>query len=227
MTSRRFAVALALLLAPTFAAASDLPVTYTVEEKPLKAAVAGTPLTFTLHRNASCADAPVTTVVWPIEGVTFISRLKMFTPKNATKIPNTAELHHMLYAVIATGPLYLKVVGTGITPVGGLCQLQSAQVRDLVPPLTMVLHYGFNNSGKWGVEDPGAVGLPNPTDILAVDESVGWFLDNVNETPGARYSCALRLRVNNGVVGAGGLNYVPVFGIDVCTVCSNPYPGCL
>ncbi len=222
MNVRRPVLALALLLLPTAAPASDLPVTYTVEEKPLKAAVAGTQLTFTLHRNASCADPSLHTVVWPIEAVTFLARLKMFTPKNGTKIPNTVEIHHLLYNVLATGPLYLKVTGTGITPVGGLCQLQSAQKRELLPAVTVVIRKDLNSIGAWGIEGYVSPAGPGPGNVFPVDETAAWFVSQLN--PSHRYSCALRMGIGTQDVNSNWI--VPTHGIDVCVQCMSPFPGC-
>lgn len=224
----RLAVLAAVLLTPLTAHAADFPVTYTVEEKPLKTAIAGTPLTFTLHRNASCADAAVSTYVVNIEDVTFLSKLKMFTPKNDAKIPNTVELHHTLVGITATGNLFLKVTGAGITPVGGLCQPQSAQARTLVPPVTAVIQYGRDINEVWGIEDPLTRGFPDSTvDLLVADESSSAFLSGLDQTNGGtRYSCQLRVPTKGLVLTPSGF-YASLFGIDSCVACTNPYPGCL
>jgi hypothetical protein len=44
-------------------------------------------------------------------------------------VPKTAELSQTLTGVAASGNLYLKVTGTGITPVGGTCQAQAAAIQ--------------------------------------------------------------------------------------------------
>jgi hypothetical protein len=114
---------LALAL-PLIARAADVPTTYTVNDTALKAAVAGTNLTFTLYTDASCTQQAFQQVV-PIETVAFVSRLKTFTPASAPKGPKIDEVHETLTGVSAAGNLYLKVTGTGITPVGGACQAQA------------------------------------------------------------------------------------------------------
>ena len=53
----RFVVGL-LLVCGTFAVAADLPVRYTVDDKALKGAVAGTNLTFQLFSDAACSGSP-------------------------------------------------------------------------------------------------------------------------------------------------------------------------
>src|SRR5262245_29203313 len=121
----RSAVLAALVAAPLVVAAADLPVTFSTQEKPLKAAIAGTPLTFALYRDAACTNQVYTTNV-NVENVALITKIKQFTPKNDTKLPNTVMLQHTLPGVTAYGNLYLKVTGAGITPVAGACQAQAA-----------------------------------------------------------------------------------------------------
>jgi hypothetical protein len=118
-------LALALNLVPSIARAADLQVTYTVQEKQLKAAIATTPLTFELHGNGTCTALVQSTAV-AVENVSLITKLKQFTPKNDTKLPNTVELRTVLAGVAPAAPLYLKVTGTGVVPVGGACQVQAA-----------------------------------------------------------------------------------------------------
>src|SRR5207244_2749308 len=90
-----------VLLAPLSAAAADIPVTYTVEEKKLKDALAGTQLTFTLYRDSACAATQVYSTVIAIENVALITKLKQFTPKNDVKLPKTVALQTTLPAVTA------------------------------------------------------------------------------------------------------------------------------
>jgi hypothetical protein len=126
---RRLALAVALSLVPFAAAAADLPVSYLVEEKPLKAAVAGTPLTFELYSDNACTTL-VQSVPVVVENVSLLTKLKQMTPKNDTKLPNTVELRTTLAGVAPLVPpavaLYLKVSGTGVSPVAGPCQAQAA-----------------------------------------------------------------------------------------------------
>jgi hypothetical protein len=95
-----------------------------VNDTALRAAVAGTNLTFTLYTDASCTQQVFQQVV-PIETVALVSRLKTFTPRNAPRGPKIDEVHETLTGVSAAGTLYLTVTGTGINPVGGACQAQA------------------------------------------------------------------------------------------------------
>ena len=126
MRCLRLARALALaLLVRGSASASDLPLTYTVEEIPLKAVPAGTALTFELFSDRTCT-ASMGAVNVPIESVTLLSRLKLLTPRGAPKQPRTVEMRHMVLVGSVPSPLYLRVGGPGVVPVGGSCQAQPA-----------------------------------------------------------------------------------------------------
>jgi hypothetical protein len=54
------------------------------------------------------------------------SVLKRSKPKNGVKPPKTTDIRATLTGVSPAAPLYAKVTGTGITPVGGACQVQAA-----------------------------------------------------------------------------------------------------
>jgi hypothetical protein len=135
--------------------AADVPVTYTVDGTALKAAVSGTPLTFTLYTDAACTTLVHTQAV-NVEDVTVISKLKRVKPGGApTKPPKTDDLRTTLTSVTPAAPLYLKVTGTGITPVGGACQAQAAGGLGATGPAT-----GFvvkdSTGATLGIFDPGA-----------------------------------------------------------------------
>jgi hypothetical protein len=149
-----------VVLGASLATASELPVTYTVQDKPLrKSGIAGTPLTFTLFSDSACTQQVYQAVV-PIENVELISRLKLLTPKGAVKGPKTDELRTTLSGVNPPAQSYLKVTGAGVTASGEDCQLQaslktsapSAVWKDangaLIGPLTFIPYYAnlFGNS---------------------------------------------------------------------------------
>jgi hypothetical protein len=122
-------LATALLLLPVGARAADLPVSYTVEAKPLKAAIAGTMLSFELYSDSACTTL-VQSVPVAVENVSLLVALKQVTPKNDTKLPNTVELRTTLAGVTPASSLYLKVTdgGGAVVPVAGACQAQTAGV---------------------------------------------------------------------------------------------------
>jgi hypothetical protein len=108
--------------------AEDVPVQYLVDQKALKAAVAGTELTFSLYTDGACS-AQVFTANRPVESLV-IERLVLVTPKGARKSPKAARLAATLTGVDPEGTMFLQVTGTGITPVGGSCQSQVAVPAD-------------------------------------------------------------------------------------------------
>src|SRR5262249_48242615 len=120
--------------------ASELSVTYAVQEKPLKtSAIAGTPLTFRLYSDSACTQQVYQSIV-PIENVELISRLKPLTPKGAAKGPTTDELRTTLAGVTAGGSvLYLTVTGTGVTATGEACQIQSGKAGDHFATTTLTV----------------------------------------------------------------------------------------
>jgi hypothetical protein len=125
MSPFRILLAAAAVLVAPLAHAADLPARYTVDEKQLKAALAGTNMTFSLYSDATCT-ALVSSTVIAIENVDLLGRIKPFNPKNAPKKKNTVEMRATLTGVPATPSLYLTVTGTGVTPVGGACQVQAS-----------------------------------------------------------------------------------------------------
>jgi hypothetical protein len=111
---------LAIALLTTSVRAADVPVRYTVDDRSLRAAVSGTPLTFSLYSDAGCTTSIHAQVV-NAEDVRIISRLKRATPAGAVKPPKADELITTLTGVPAASPMYLRVTGPGVTPVGGAC----------------------------------------------------------------------------------------------------------
>jgi len=158
---------LALLAAPAAHAAS-LPVSYFVDEKALKEAIAGTSLTFALYDDSTCAGTAVHSENVLAENVQLVSRLKLGAAKGAEeKPPKTSELKHTLSGVTATGNLFLKVTGTGVTPVGDACQAQSAQVAQVpAEPLP-----GASQRLTWHVVLTSADEFPSPPNTVRTRSS--------------------------------------------------------
>jgi hypothetical protein len=114
--------------------ASDLPVTYNVQDRPLRAAISGTPLTFTLYSDAACTQRVYQATI-PVQNVTLISRLKLATPKGAPKAPPTDQIEATLLAVQLSAQSYLTVTGTGVTASGNACQAQLASKTSALGPV--------------------------------------------------------------------------------------------
>jgi hypothetical protein len=114
-----------LVLAPFTARAADVPVTYTVDTTALKLAISGTNLTFQLYTDGACTSLAHTQVL-TVDNTNLLSVLKRSKPKNGVKPPKTTDVRATLTGVGPAAPLYLKVTGTGITPIGGACQVQAS-----------------------------------------------------------------------------------------------------
>lgn len=127
MRPSRLLLLASFVLAPFPARAADVPVTYTVDTTALKAAISGTNLTFNLFTDAACT-ATAHTQVLTIDNTTLQSVLKRSKPKNGVKPPKTTDIRATLTGVGPAAPLYLTVTGTGVTAVGGACQVQAAAI---------------------------------------------------------------------------------------------------
>ena len=118
------AILVTLLTLPVAAWAVDVPVLYNVDATALKSAVAGTMLTFELHTTSACSSAVLSQTV-ASEHVSLISKLKAFKVSGGPTPPKVNQLLQVLTGAPSESVYYLKVTGTGITPVGGACQLQA------------------------------------------------------------------------------------------------------
>jgi hypothetical protein len=130
-------VVLSLVLLSRTADATDVRVSYLLETKSFKTAVAGTPLTLSLYTNAACAGSPAASVIVNSDALALIEPLKRTTPKHGTKPPDTSRVEHVMSGVTASPLFYLTVTGSGVVPVGGACQVQHAAVNGsdaVLPP---------------------------------------------------------------------------------------------
>lgn len=125
MRLSRLLLLASLVLAPCAARAADVPVTYTVDTTALKLAISGTNLTFQLYTDGACTSLAHTQVL-TVDSTNLLSVLKRSKPKNGVKPPKTTDVRATLTGVGPASPIYLKVTGTGITPVGGACQVQAS-----------------------------------------------------------------------------------------------------
>jgi hypothetical protein len=204
----------ALVGALGLAHASDLPVTYNVQDKPLKAgALSTTPLTFTLFTDAACTQQ-VYQATLPAGNVTLISRLKLATPKGAAKALPTDQIEATLPGVTAGGNLYLSVTGTGVTASGATCQAQAALDQGAlttVPQVSMVYCGPFNTS-NWCPQF--FVPPINPVSFALGDRQAAAALQALD--PSVPNVCDVQVLAQNGTV-ARDSNYSPmIFGLANC-----------
>lgn len=134
------ALAAALLLAAVSAmsafpaSAADIQVTYSVNAKVLKKSTpAGTPLSFQLYTDSTCATSAGAPQVANVEAVTLIEQPKLIKVKGGPTPPMIAEIRYTLTGITPQPAFYAKVNGTGITPIGTACQLQTASVGGTLP----------------------------------------------------------------------------------------------
>ncbi len=149
----RSVVLVAALLFIRCAQAADVPVRYTIDAEVLKGAVSGTSLTFGLYTDAGCATLAASQSK-TVDNV-FITPLKLFKPKGGVKPPKAAEIRTTLTGTPAVSPIYLKVTGTGIAPIGGACQVQQAGAGSSLIAFARVDNAGatvtsFGGSGTTG-----------------------------------------------------------------------------
>ena len=224
MNLRRLALTLALSLAPFVIAAADLPVSYLVEEKPLKAAITGTPLTVELYSDNACTTL-VQLVPVDVEDVTLLLKLKQMTPKNDAKLPNTVEMRTTLANVSGSGNLYLKVTGMGVSSVDGDCQAQSAQVaptgKNLPVASALLSPVNFNS---WFVTNcsvlPGGP-VGNYLDMHTTEQAA-LVLSGLTRVS-SRHLCDVRTSASASYNDTDlGVRAYLIFGIDNCTnVCAD------
>jgi hypothetical protein len=123
-------------------------------------APAGTMLTAELHDNASCTSLIATQTV-AVETIVIRERIFPSKVKSATSQPPKAVRLYFTFSATPTpgADLFLKVTGTGVTPVGGTCQLQTA-----VGPAGPAGAAGVTGPpGPPGLPgSPGATGPPGP-----------------------------------------------------------------
>jgi hypothetical protein len=115
--------ATAVLFLSSGAGAATVAVTYDVSDKALKEAVSGTMLTFELHSDPECTSLELSQLI-AIDDVK-VSKLKLFSPAGGIKAPKTDTLHAVMTGNDIAAGAFVKVTGTGITPVGGACQAQA------------------------------------------------------------------------------------------------------
>ncbi len=151
MNIKHIAACVVFLTLPLHASAADIPVSYLVDGRALKDAVAGTTFTFGLYSDSSCTTL-LDSQLNLVEDLAVLG-LKRFKPSGATTPPpKTAEIRNTITGVTASGHFYLKVTGTGVTPVGGACQAQAA-IGDIPP----TCNDNIQNQGESDTDCGGSV----------------------------------------------------------------------
>lgn len=135
---RRALVSVIISLAAVVSIAAELPVSYRVESDTLIAdAPAGTVLIFALYEDSACSGALVSSQNFNIETLA-IESVNLLKVRNApSRPPKAADLYAVLTGLTGLpGTPYVKVTGTGVVPIGGVCQPQPASGSDHPMPET-------------------------------------------------------------------------------------------
>lgn len=141
------ALALALLARAASAAAADVPLRYLVDERALRTADAATTVDVGLFSDAACGSPTFQTTL-RLGDVDLLARVPGTALRGAAKPPRMAELRHVLHEAPPSAPLYARVAGTGIVPIGGDCQAQTIATPPQSAPMlvdaagTMLGPYG-------------------------------------------------------------------------------------
>jgi hypothetical protein len=123
---------MALLTHAIGALAADVPLKYLIEERPLRTTDASASVQIALFTDAACTASAFSTTL-RLGDIDLLARVPAMTPRGSLAPVKAAEIRHTLRDVTAASPLYARVVGSGIVPVGGECQVQSIPV----PPRNM------------------------------------------------------------------------------------------
>jgi hypothetical protein len=156
MTTRTAVLLLALLgatLGTPNAFAVDVRVHYLLEERAIRTVDAASEVQLALFTDAACTSSTFATTL-ALRDVDLLARVAATTLRGAPKAAKAAELRHTLRDVPAAAPLYARVVGAGVVPIGTACQVQSIPVPPRHTPVvvdaagTVLGPYGI--AADWG-----------------------------------------------------------------------------
>src|SRR5439155_15732754 len=124
--------------------------------------------------------------------------------------------------VSTPGTLFLRVGGTGIVALGGLCQIQSGETEQgTLPTVTVTLHPNLHllNPSSWGIENPNSIGLNDPADIAPPsDRAVALKLQALDPT--LRHTCDVEVITLANVTYAppsSASQLLPIYDLKNCT----------
>jgi len=157
-----FTTVVGLLFPASGAAAENLPVTYTVNQQILKRdAAAGTLLTFELHGDSACSSSVHTETLPLQDPALLIEQIRLMRVRGGARPPKVARFRFVLAGVTAAPPLFLRVSGAGISPIGGECQPQAATATG----------GGVSGLSCWDLDADGSCDLGSPDEDMDDDGS--------------------------------------------------------
>lgn len=115
-----------LLLAAiaTPAAAADVRLSYLVAERGLRTVDASTPVRIGLYGDAACSASLHETTL-TLGDIDVLTRTAATPLRGAPKPAKAVELRHTLRDVPDAAPLYARIDGDGMIPIGPACQVQT------------------------------------------------------------------------------------------------------
>ncbi len=114
-----------LLLTQAYVAlATDVPVHYLLDERAIRTSDAASMVTIGLFTDPGCTVGVLETTL-PLANIDVLARVSVTALRGTPKSAKIAELRHVLHGVPAVAPLYMRVVGAGVAPIGKVCQVQS------------------------------------------------------------------------------------------------------
>lgn len=119
--------ATALHASPTPARTADVRVHYLLDERMLRAAGAATPVTIALFTDAACT-APSHETTLALGDVDLLLRVARTPLRGVPKAAKAVELRHTVRDVPPAAPLYARVTGADLAPIGDPCQVQTTAV---------------------------------------------------------------------------------------------------
>ena len=150
------------LLLPSLAMGTEVEVSYLIARTAVNQSVPdGTPITFTLHSDATCSSPPIRTVVTQLKDVAIhdVLREASITPRgrplNALRlVAKFQEVDHPDEAP------FVQATGPGIFPAGVVCQMWHRAGRGTVHNTAVELRERMIPAGAARAKPPGAEAMP-------------------------------------------------------------------
>lgn len=150
------------LLLPSLAMGTEVEVSYLIARTAVNQSVPdGTPITFTLHSDATCSSPPIRTVVTQLKDVAIHDVLREATitprgrPLNALRlVAKFQEVDHPDEAP------FVQATGPGIFPAGVACQVWHRAGRGTVHNTAAELRERMIPAGAARAKPPGAEAMP-------------------------------------------------------------------
>jgi hypothetical protein len=149
------------LLLPSLATGTEVEVGYLIARTAVNQSVPdGTPITFTLHSDATCSSPPIRTVVTQLKDVAIhdVLREASITPRGRPL--NALRLVAKFQEVDPDEAPFVRATGPGIFPAGVACQMWHRAGRGTVHDTAAELRERMIPPGAARAKPPGAEAMP-------------------------------------------------------------------